>query len=77
MIKDVFELEPGTTSAVQLHERYLDYKSKIEALALSKRLIDTFVHVVNEAYDRALEQTREAEEAVSSPRASPRRSDDA
>lgn len=72
MIKEVFDLDAGTAAA-ELFTRYTNYKKSIEALEISQRLIDTFCHVLNEAYDRALDETNEAQEAASSPRASPRR----
>ena len=65
-------MERGAEAA-DLYARYTEYKSATEALGVSQKLKDTFLHVINEAYDRALEETREALDAVSSPRASPRR----
>lgn len=69
---EVFSMERGC-GATALYERYVEYKTATEGLQVSQKLRDTFLHVINEAYDRALEETKEAMDSVSSPRASPRR----
>ena len=67
---EVFELKSGCKAA----ELYELYQGCMDVVRSSERLPapmkDTFMHILNEAYDAALSETQEAQEAVTSPRPS-------
>lgn len=62
-----FECSVGDDAAT-LYSKYLAYVAEIEKLAVSPDFTQTFLSILNKAYDEALGETQEAIEAAKSPR---------
>ena len=56
--------------AAELYERYTQYQQALMELDVSQTLRETFLNILNQAYDEALAETEEALETASSPRVS-------
>ena len=62
-----FECSVGDAAAT-LYSKYLAYAAEIEKLQVSPDFKQTFLSILNKAYDEALGDTGEAIEAAKSPR---------
>ena len=66
---ECFDLPQGTDAAT-LYQKYMEYTKLIRGLAVSDDFRQTFLSIVNTAYDDSLGLTKEAMEAALSPRPS-------
>ena len=64
---EMFAMEAGRPAA-ELYTTYQEYRQAVQGCAVSDKFKETFLHLLNEAYDAALNETVEASRAAKSPR---------
>jgi hypothetical protein len=66
---EAFEFE-GEACAIDVYNKYIQYREQITAMQIGKVLQDAYLAVLNKAYDLALSETTDARDAAQSPRRS-------